>query len=253
VSSTRHWPRQDGRPSGSRSRWPGVPGSWKKPNSPGPCSGETIVPKPATLDQKQWAALWSRLGAQGSGLSIFAHLATSYANPLRSYHTAEHIRDCLAQLDLSRDTARRPDEVETAIWFHDAVYISGGADNEDRSARLAQTALAACAVPLEVCRRVAELVLATRHLTIPHEPDAQLLCDIDLSILGREPAMFDEYERRIRQEYAWVPESVYRSERSDVLAGFLRQRPIYQTEFFHQRYEEAARANLARVLEKLAG
>lgn len=196
--------------------------------------------------------LWSRLGAQGSGLSIFAHLDAAYAEPSRVYHTAAHIRDCLAQLDLSREIAHRPDEVETALWFHDAVYVPDGSDNENRSARLAQTALLACAVPLEVSRRVAELVLATRHLTIPREPDAQLICDIDLSILGREPEVFDDFERKIRREYAWVPEPTYRSERSGVLGRFLRRRFIYQTDHFRDRYEHQAKINLERALAQLA-
>jgi predicted metal-dependent HD superfamily phosphohydrolase len=211
-----------------------------------------MLQKPVALDQKRWMGLWSRLGAQGSGLSIFAHLAAAYTEPGRAYHTAEHIDDCLSQLDLSRDLARRPDEVEAALWFHDAVYLPGGPDNEDRSARLAQTALLACAVPLEVSRRVGELVLATRHLTIPRDSDAQLVCDIDLSILGREPEVFDEFERRIREEYAWVPEPIYRSSRSEVLTGFLRRRSIYQTENFRERYEQPARANLERILAELA-
>lgn len=205
-----------------------------------------------TLDQQRWAGLWSRLGAQGSGLSIFAHLGAAYAEPGRAYHTAEHIRDCLTQLDRSREIARRPDEVEAGVWFHDAVYSPGASDNEDRSARLAQTALLACAVPLEVSRRIAELVLATRHLALAREPDGQLLCDIDLSILGREPEVFDEFERRVRQEYAWVPEPAYRSSRSEVLTGFLRRRSIYQTEFFRARYEEPARANLERSVRNLS-
>jgi predicted metal-dependent HD superfamily phosphohydrolase len=206
-----------------------------------------------TLDQKRWTGLWSRLRAQGSGLSIFAHLAAAYAEPRRAYHTAEHIRDCLSQLDQSRALAQRPDEVETALWFHDAVYVPGASDNEDRSARLAQTALLACAVSLEVSRRVGDLVLATRHLTIAREPDAQLLCDIDLSILGREPEIFDEFERRIRREYGWVPEPAYRTSRSEVLTGFVRRRFIYQTEYFRSEYEVTARANLQRALAQLAG
>jgi predicted metal-dependent HD superfamily phosphohydrolase len=212
-----------------------------------------VPQEPVTLDQKRWSGLWSRLGAQGSGLSIFAHLAAAYAESSRAYHNADHIRDCLAQLDLSRGNARRPDEVETALWFHDAVYVPGASDNEERSARLAQTALLACAVPLDISRRVAELVLATRHLTIPRDPDAQLLCDIDLSILGRDPGVFDEFERGIRLEYAWVPEPMYRTSRSEVLAGFLRRKSIYQTEFFRARYEQPARANLERVLADLTG
>ena len=195
--------------------------------------------------------LWNRLGAQDDGLSIFTGLQAAYADPRRIYHTAAHIRDCLAQLDSSRQLAQRADEVEAAIWFHDAVYLPGAPDNEDRSAGLARTTLAEAGAPLEVSHRIAELVLATQHLAIAAEPDAALLCDIDLSILGRLQEVFDEFERRVRQEYAWVPEPVYRSARTEILEGFLKRRSIYQTGYFRDRYEVPGRANLARILEAL--
>ena len=206
-----------------------------------------------TLDHTRWIALWHRIGAQGSGRSVFAHLSKAYAEPHRAYHNTEHIRDCLNELDVGRDLARRPDQVEAALWFHDAIYVPGATDNEDRSARLAEIALVACAVPLEAARRVAELVLATRHLTVPAEPDAQLLCDIDLSILGRAPAVFDRFERAIRQEYIQVADGEYRPERAAVLAHFLRRSVIYQTAYFRERFEEQARINLKRAISDLAG
>ena len=206
-----------------------------------------------TLDQQRWLELWSRLGAQGSGASVFAQLTAAYAEPGRAYHTAEHIRDCLAELDLTLDLAQHPDEVEAALWFHDAVYLPGASDNEGQSAELARTALSMGAVPREVTDRTAALVLATRHASVPSSPDEQLICDIDLSVLGREPEIFDAFERRIRREYAWVPEPTYRRERSAVLSGFLRRRSIYQTDQFRHRYEASARANLQRLLDQLAG
>jgi predicted metal-dependent HD superfamily phosphohydrolase len=210
------------------------------------------VPPQVGLDHTRWVSLWNRLGAQGSGRSIFAHLAQSYAEPIRGYHNTAHIRDCLSQLDLSRELTRRPDQVEAAIWFHDAVYVPGASDNEHRSARLAEISLVACAVQLEVARRIGELILATRHVTLPRDPDSQLLCDIDLSILGRAPAEFDDFERAIRQEYAQVPEADYRRERSAVLAGLLRREVLYQTDYFRNRFEEQARKNLQRALAALA-
>lgn len=210
-----------------------------------------MTPEPETLDRGRWLALWQRLGAEGSGDSIFAHLTAAYGEPGRAYHTAEHIRDCLDQLDRAKGIGQRPDEIEAALWFHDAVYVPGGSDNEDRSASLAQAALVACGTLPEVADRIAELVLATRHLAIARDPDTQLLCDIDLSVFGREPEVFDQFERRIRQEYDWVPGPVYRSSRAEILAGFLRRRSIYQTDFFRKRYEAPARANLERVIAEL--
>jgi predicted metal-dependent HD superfamily phosphohydrolase len=206
-----------------------------------------------TLDQQRWLELWTRLGAQGSGVATFARLAAAYAESGRAYHTAEHIRDCLTELDLTRDVAQHPDEVEAALWFHDAVYVPGASDNEEQSAGLARTTFLAGRVLQEVADRVAALVLATRHTTLPDLADEKLVCDIDLSILGRASDIFDEFERRIRREYAWVPEPVYRRERSAVLAGFLRRHTIFQTGSFRHRYELQARANLNRTIAALAG
>jgi predicted metal-dependent HD superfamily phosphohydrolase len=205
------------------------------------------------LDATRWFELLRRLGAEGSGNSILTHLNAAYAEPGRAYHNAEHIRDCLSQLDSARGVARRPDEVEAALWFHDSVYIPGGSDNEDRSASLAEAALLGCGVEAEVVGRIGQMILATRHLTMSADPDVQLICDVDLSILGRGPEVFDDFERRIRQEYDWVPGSVYRSSRVEVLNGFLRRPSIYQTAIFQERYEAAARSNLQRLLARLTG
>jgi predicted metal-dependent HD superfamily phosphohydrolase len=201
------------------------------------------------LDQPRWHELWSRLGAQGGGAATFAQLAAAYAEPTRAYHNAEHIRDCLGQFDLNRHLAQHPDEVEVALWFHDVVYVPGAADNEEQSAQRARAALAA--VSREKIDRIPQLILATRHTTLATLPDEQFICDVDLSILGREPEVFDEFERRIRREYAWVPEPIYRRERSAVLSEFLRRPSIYQTEPFRHRYELTARANLKRNIAAL--
>jgi predicted metal-dependent HD superfamily phosphohydrolase len=208
--------------------------------------------EPAVLQLPRWLALWSRLGAQSDGLQVFQTLSATYTQAARVYHTTEHISDCLSQFDWSRELAERPDEVEAALWFHDAVYAPGATDNEEQSARLAQALLESGGVPRESVQRIAELVLATRHLSIPQDPDTRHLCDIDLSILGRERPEFERFERKIRQEFSWVPAPVYRSTRSRVLRGFLDRPAIYQTRMFRDRYELRARQNLEWALAVLS-
>lgn len=218
----------------------------------GPSSAEGL-PSAGPLPEARWLALWNHLGAVSDGLQVFRRLSAAYAGPARFYHTADHIRDCLGQFDWSQDLAYQPDEVEAAIWFHDVVYLPGAPDNEDRSVELADSILSQAGVPKASRRRIGELVLATKHLAASADPDTQLLCDIDLSILGREEPAFDEFERRIRREYAGVSEQRYRSGRSSVLESFLRRPAIYQTKRFSDRYEDQARRNLNRVLAQLSG
>jgi predicted metal-dependent HD superfamily phosphohydrolase len=66
-------------------------------------------------------------------------------------------------------------------------------------------------------------------------------------LMGR----FDEYEMQVRREYAWVPETPYRSGRRKILSGFASRARVYCTEFFFQRYEARARTNLTRALARL--
>ncbi len=211
-----------------------------------------MAAEPAGLDRTRWTELWKRIGARGDGLDVLGELESAYGDPARAYHTAAHVSHCLGELDRDRSLAARPDEVELAVWFHDAVYVPGAGDNEDRSADWALRALTSAGTAPGPAQRIHALVLATRHSTIPADPDARLLCDIDLSILGQSPAGFAEFERQIRREYAWVPELYYRHTRREVLAGFLRRESIYQTEPFASRYEARARENLQRALRDLS-
>ncbi len=96
---------------------------------------------PVAPDQTRWSRVWSRLGGRGNGRQIFEQLAAEYNEPTRTYHNIEHLRHCLTELEENIALAHRPVEVEAALWFHDAVYVPGDPDNEDQSARLAETAL----------------------------------------------------------------------------------------------------------------
>jgi predicted metal-dependent HD superfamily phosphohydrolase len=205
------------------------------------------------LDEVRWRRLWDRLGRCADVSVVFAKLLEAYSQPHRAYHNAGHIADCLRQFDLARAQAERPDEVEAALWFHDAVYDPRAADNEERSAAWAARALQDAGASPDAGRHVAALILATKHDREPDSHDCGLLVDVDLSILGREPEVFGAYDLAIREEYSWVPEEQYRAGRAAILEGFLRRRSIYHTDFFRVRLEAQARRNLGRLVATLRG
>jgi predicted metal-dependent HD superfamily phosphohydrolase len=175
--------------------------------------------------------------------SPYEELIARYREPHRRYHTLQHLEECFARFDELADLAERPAEVELAIWFHDAIYDTKRGDNELRSADWALDATGN--------KNVHALVMATRHEAVPQGRDEQVLVDVDLWILGAPPERFDEYERQVREEYAWVPGLVYRQKRREILESFVARPAIYSTERFAQRYEPRARANLARSLARL--
>ncbi|MBL8300036.1 MAG: hypothetical protein JNN30_16980 [Rhodanobacteraceae bacterium] len=187
---------------------------------------------------------------------MLAELRAQYARPPRAYHNFDHVREVLDQFDaVSRGPGwHAPVEVFLALLYHDAVYEAGRKDNEQRSAELAQVAIAHWLPDAKVdVLRMTELILMTaRHghwAGQPLERDTALFLDCDMAILAAEPARFDAYDAAIAQEYRGkLPAWMFRHYRRRFLRGLLAAPRIFVSDWFHERCFEAARANLVRCL-----
>ncbi len=195
--------------------------------------------------------MWARLGVAAPDVAVFEALIACYCEPHRRYHTTQHLDECFLKLEELRTEATHPEEVEFALWFHDAIYDTKRQDNEAKSADWARAVANAANLPAAVGERIHTLILATRHEAAVHEPDEKVLVDVDLSILGAPPERFDEYESQVREEYSWVPAFVFRSTRREILRGFLTRASIFNTPKFAEAYEARARANLERSITRL--
>jgi predicted metal-dependent HD superfamily phosphohydrolase len=202
------------------------------------------------LTAVRWESLWRGFGV-AAPMHEYAALTARYAEPHRHYHTTQHIAACLLHFDAAHELCEHPEDVELALWFHDAVYEPRARDNEAQSAQWALRVMCECGIAREAQERVRTLIMATCHDALPDTQDAQVLVDIDLSILGADAAHFDEYENQVRAEYGWVPDFLFRRTRRKILAGFLARASIYATAHFKNRLEKKARDNLARSLSAL--
>jgi len=199
-----------------------------------------------------WNAAWRALGVASADEALCIELQRRYSEPQRHYHTLQHLGECLTWFEREQALAERPGEVALALWFHDAIYDVHAHDNEARSAEWARSAMLASGAQAEAAERVHALVMATRHDAVPEGCDAELLIDIDLSILGAERERFDEYERQVHAEYAFVPDAVRLPRRRAILQRFLAREAIYATPRMHALLEARARANLARSIAATA-
>ena len=148
----------------------------------------------STVDvEASWLRAWRGVGARESGTAVFQSLLARYNEPHRRYHTVQHLSECLASFQQVSHLAAHPAQVETALWFHDAVYDVKRSDNEERSAQWAETELKAGGAPAATAERVSLLVRVTKHTGVPATPDEQLLVDIDLGILGASEERLAEY------------------------------------------------------------
>ncbi len=206
----------------------------------------------ASPTRERFRLLWNALSATGDSDPAYDALMKLYAEPHRHYHTATHIKHCLALFDEERHHALRPAELEFAIWYHDAIYDPISNDNESASASLAWTTLTAANVPNIRLFLIVQHIMATQHLTVPVGRDDQFIVDIDLGILGESVTLFDAYEVNIRKEYSFVPDAIFATKRTEILRRFLERPSIYTTRHFRNKFEAAARANLERSIAKLA-
>lgn len=180
-------------------------------------------------------------------------LEAAYAEPHRRHHTRDHIEQCLALLDKVPDLMDSERQILTyAIWWHDAVYDPRASDNEARSAEMAKADLRDFDLSIHARDEVARLI----RLTAGHEVEeedrlGEILVSIDLAILGAPPGRYDAYARAVREEYAHVPDEVWRTGRAAVLQRFLDAQVIFPDPAFAEWLDAQARDNLSRELASL--
>jgi predicted metal-dependent HD superfamily phosphohydrolase len=206
-------------------------------------------------DIGEWVETWRELAVRDSPELRRLHndVLGRYSEPHRHYHTHQHLAECFEKVQDIISLAEHPAEVNVGLWFHDVIYDTRRHDNEERSAAWARSAAQELGASADSAQRIYDLVMFTRHAAEPVGIDAQVLVDADLSILGAQPARFQEYEAQVRSEYEWVPAEMFRSTRAKILKEFLGRPHLYCTAHFRERYEAQGRRNLQHSLQYLEG
>ena len=196
----------------------------------------------------KWRALCGELGLSAAHAEpLFADLCAHYLG--RPYHNLGHILNLLQLVDRFAILVQDLAALRLAIWYHDLIYNPAASDNESRSAAYMQAAWSGLAPP-QTLGRAAALIAATTHRAAADDPDTRLLLDLDLSILAAPPDDYRRYRQAIRQEYAHVPEALYRLGRQQVLQNFLARPRIFLTAALSP-LEAAARHNIQAELDEL--
>lgn len=192
-------------------------------------------------------------------LARFDGLLARHREKHRRYHTVTHVAWVVRHVEeLVNAVHAGPSEVDpdvavAAAFYHDAVHEprSPAAANERASARLARRDLLELGWPADRSERVGTMIEATATHLDPPDATTAVLFDADLSVLGADPAGYDDYVRNVRAEYAHVDDAAWAAGRSEVLRGFLDRETIFATEPGRARWEARARANLTAELATL--
>ncbi|WP_422934290.1 DUF4031 domain-containing protein [Sinomonas sp. P47F7] len=196
------------------------------------------------------AGRWERLLPGHAELR--RELVERWSEPHRRYHTPAHLLAVLTALEKIADGGTAPRAVVLAAWFHDAVYAGAAGRDEEDSAQLAEARLEAAGLGWGEVAEVARLVrLTAGHSPAPDDGAGQLLCDADLAVLGRDPAGYRRYAAQVREEYAHVPDELFRAGRARVLEHLLALDPLFHTAPARGLWLERAHANLRAELAEL--
>ncbi len=199
----------------------------------------------------RWTNSWQALGAAPVDDKLHARIVDAYREAHRKYHNLQHLRECFQHFEALREQADHAQEIELALWFHDAIYETRRKGSEQKSADWAREQALDAGLDPSIAERIHGLIMVTLHTAAAEGTDAQIMIDVDLGILGAGTSRFDEYEQQVRAEYKWVPGLLYRRERRKILKSFLDRPTIYCTESFRDRYEQRARDNISRALSRL--
>lgn len=208
---------------------------------------------------------WRSLAAHHDARA-FATLLAAYGEPHRAYHSWAHILDLLDKLDELKHLAARADLIAAAIFWHDAVYATRGADgllradieNVRASAALFEQHARFDKIEADA---VHEMIMATaQHLearaTQEYYPgfaeDLDLFLDLDLASLAAPWPEFEANLHKIRFEYVWVPEPIFLLGRLHLLEGFASYgERLYRRAQTRARWAAPAIDNLERATTEL--
>jgi len=198
--------------------------------------------------EAQWHAFFPS-GNRDLVSRIWAEVREKYSEPQRFYHNFGHIVELFEYWDRYHADCHNPRVVGLVLVGHDVIYDIGAQDNEERSALYTGERLERLGVAPATVRRVMEMIRMTASHVCPRDdPDAALMLDMDMAIIGAPPDAYDRYSQAIESEYRqiYALEDFWRGRLSRFIDVLLQQPRLFKTDLFEDALGPRARANLAR-------
>jgi predicted metal-dependent HD superfamily phosphohydrolase len=203
-----------------------------------------------------WMRLFTPAGvSEQRCIESYQHIIhPAYTESHRRYHTDLHLDQCIKVINERIPYVPDLDAILLAIFFHDLVYDPRKSNNEEESAgRFAALCRRSLPIRVDLGMKVSKAILATKHNGKPTDDVSRYVVDVDLSIFGvGDESYYDRnYAWPVREEYAFVPDRIYKKKRAEILQSFLDRQNIYHTQVFQNAFEDKARTALKREIKFL--
>ena len=176
-----------------------------------------------------------------------------YTKKWKYYHNLNHIYSFVELFEKYNNNIQNyKSEFLISIFFHDIIYIPSRNDNEDESMNLFNKFYSEINPKNLNKEKVIEFISETKNHTlniIHNNKELNYFLDMDMHILSEEN--WEDYENKIRKEYPYLSEIEYKNGRIKFLQSCLNKEKIYRTKIFYDAFEQKARSNIKKIIEKL--
>lgn len=183
--------------------------------------------------------------------NLWLKIEKKHSEKGRFYHNLDHLENMFLELEAVKDQILNYTAITFSVFYHDIIYDATSRANEEKSAEFAVSRLEELNIDKAIIKEVFEQILATKTHQISNHHDTNYLLDADLSILGKDPETYMDYTKKIRKEYSFYPNLLYKPGRKKVLQHFLELESIFKTDYFKSKYEKQAKENIQSELKNL--
>lgn len=175
-------------------------------------------------------------------------LRERYAQPWRHFHTWDHVQRLMRAAEWFYAPYVVPQSVRDAILYHDAVYIPGATDNEEKSAELYDAEEPKAIIWWR--KTIQDYILATKfHRTINTTSHKAVFLSCDLVSLAAPWPQFCLDSQNVCKEYAYAYDAEkVRAGRKAFYESMLARATIYPHPYFQRTHERRARLNMEQAL-----
>lgn len=169
------------------------------------------------------------------------------------YHNIEHTKEVVDTANkIGKHSGLSESEIEIlliAAWFHDTGIINSYTDHEEKSASIAKDFLQQNNYPAKKIEKVINLILATKMPQKPKTLSEKVICDADISHIGKKE--FNTRSQLLRTE--WETKLGKKTNDKDWLKNnidFLSHSKFH-TKYAKENFEEQRLKNLTMLKKRL--
>jgi len=194
-------------------------------------------------------------------MSDLLNKASEYASRIISqklpkgmvYHNVDHTKEVVETTEeIARSSGISNNELEIlllAAWFHDTGITEVYNNHEEKSGEIAKEFLLSNNYPREKVEKVYNLILVTKMPQTPKNLSEEVICDADISHIGRKGfntrsqllrAEWENLQNKKISDLEWLKSNI------EFVAG-----TKFHTKYAKENFEEQRSKNLAKLQKKL--